>query len=298
MSNEDVVLHFRQIMSDDPDLSQAIAAIRTLMEFIRRSTNETLAGLIFDVKKAIESLTTSDQNDCVTSIESGCELFLHFITRSRGSIDNMDFKQCKEFLIKRGEVYLENISAARINIAEQIQPFISERMTILTHSRSRVVLQVLKKAAGKNLKVYVTESRPDNSGVQMCRDLAAANIPSALILDAEVGVVMEKVNMVILGAEGVAESGGIINKVGSFNVAVIAKAMNKPVYVAVESFKFVRVYPLNQQGLPNKFKYPASGKHEHQMVDYTPPEYLRLLFTNIGILPPTAVCDELLKLYL
>lgn len=43
-------------------------------------------------------------------------------------------------------------------------------------------------------------------------------------------------------------------QVGSFNVAVIAKAMNKPVYVAVESFKFVRVYPLNQQGLPNKFK--------------------------------------------
>lgn len=36
--------------------------------------------------------------------------------------------------------------------------------TILTHSRSRVVLQVLKKAAGKNIKVYVTESRPDNSG--------------------------------------------------------------------------------------------------------------------------------------
>ncbi len=60
-----------------------------LMSHSISCVDETLAGLIFDVKKAIESLTTSDQNDCVTSIESGCELFLHFITRSRGSIDNM-----------------------------------------------------------------------------------------------------------------------------------------------------------------------------------------------------------------
>lgn len=51
--------------------------------------DETLTGLIFDVKKAIESLTTTDHSGCITSIESGCELFLHFITRSRGSIDNM-----------------------------------------------------------------------------------------------------------------------------------------------------------------------------------------------------------------
>ena len=59
----------------------------------------------------------------------------------------------------------------------------------------------------------------------------------------------------LLGAEAVVESGGIINKVGTFQMAVMAKAMNKPVYVAAESFKFLREYPLKQTEVANKFKY-------------------------------------------
>ena len=77
----------------------------------------------------------------------------------------------------------------------------------------------------------------------------------------------------IVGAEGVAESGGVINKVGPFHyntpyffhctvceqigtyqMAVMAKTLNKPFYVVAESFKFVRIYPLNQGDLPNDEK--------------------------------------------
>lgn len=38
--------------------------------------------------------------------------------------------------------------------------------------------------------------------------------------------------------------------------------------------------------------------NEHPMVDYTPPSYITLLFTDLGILTPSAVSDELIKLYL
>lgn len=48
-------------------------------------------------------------------------------------------------------------------------------------------------------------------------------------------------------------------------MGLTAKAMNKPFYVVAESFKFARLYPLNQQDLPNQFKVPvlfvkAAGK--------------------------------------
>lgn len=96
--------------------------------------------------------------------------------------------------------------------------------------------------------------------------------------------IMEKVDLVIVGAEGVVESGGIINKVsfmsvmnahswatpvtnkildmyicsirqiGTYQMAVCSKAHNKPFYVVAESFKFVRLYPLNQQDVPDRFK--------------------------------------------
>lgn len=42
---------------------------------------------------------------------------------------------------------------------------------------------------------------------------------------------------------------------------------------------------------------PAGAEVMNPSVDYTPPSYITLLFTNLGILTPSAVSDELIKLY-
>ena len=55
------------------------------------------------------------------------------------------------------------------------------------------------------------------------------------------------VDLVLVGAEGVVENGGVINKLGTYQIALAAKCLNKPFYVAAESYKFARLYPLNQQ---------------------------------------------------
>lgn len=111
-------------------------------------------------------------------------------------------------------------------------------------------------------------------------------------------------------------------------MAMCSKAHNKPFYVVAESFKFVRLFPLNQQDVPDKFKVRQTGKRaptfpailyttssllqykadtlktvknlseEHPMIDYTPPSLITLLFTDLGVLTPSAVSDELIKLYL
>lgn len=97
----------------------------------------------------------------------------------------------------------------------------------------------------------------------------------------------------------------VILQIGTYTIALCAKELNKPVYVMCESFKFVRLYPLNQQDLPDEFKHHASTINSgrdlsqvHPLVDYTPPSLLTLLFTDLGILTPSAVSDELIKLYL
>lgn len=48
---------------------------------------------------------------------------------------------------------------------------------------------------------------------------------------------MDEVDMVFVGADGVVESGGIINMMGTYHIALVAHSMNKPVYVAAESYK-------------------------------------------------------------
>lgn len=85
-----------------------------------------------------------------------------------------------------------------------------------------------------HVAVYVTEARPRGLGVKTAEALTAAGIPCTVILDSAVSYVMEKVDFVLVGSEAVVESGGLINAIGSLNIAIIAKAANKPFYALAE----------------------------------------------------------------
>ena len=93
-----------------------------------------------------------------------------------------------------------------------------------------------------------------------------------------------------------------MNQLGTYSVSLIAKSLNKQVYVFAESFKFVREYPVSQEDLPNEYLYPPSNRGDLEtgspLVDYTPPALISLLFTDLGIITPSAVSDELINLYL
>lgn len=71
---------------------------------------------------------------------------------------------------------------------------------------------------GKRFHVFVTEAGPDKSGVEMHKSLIDAGIPATVILDAAVGYIMEKIDLMVMGAEGVVESGGVINKVKFYSL--------------------------------------------------------------------------------
>ncbi|NP_001279169.1 translation initiation factor eIF-2B subunit alpha [Callorhinchus milii] len=301
MEQTELVENFRTQMKENEDVASAVTAIRTLLEFLKRDTGETVQGLRENLTSAIDTLTNEDSS---VAVSSGGELFLRFISLT--SLELPDYSMCKKTMIERGELYLKTISDSRNKIAKLCHTFIKDGASILTHSCSRVVLRVLQKAAEakKRFSVYITQSQPDCSGHKSAEALRKLHIPVTVILDASVGYIMEQVDLVVVGAEGVVESGGIINKIGTYQMAVCAKAHNKPFYVVAESFKFVRLYPLNQQDVPKRFKYKAEVQKskdlasEHPTVDYTPPAFITLLFTDLGVLTPSAVSDELIKLYL
>ena len=112
------------------------------------------------------------------------------------------------------------------------------------------------------------------------------------------------VDFALVGAEAVVESGGAVSKLGTYGVAVAAKAASVPFYVAAESYKFSRLYPLGQKGLPEERKHvdfgpllPRAVRVNNPSRDYTPPKFISLLFTDLGVLTPAAVSDELIQLY-
>jgi len=292
------VEYFRNCLND-PEVSVPIASIKTLIHSIELSKAETVSELRNNLM-AVQTNLKENADNSVTSITSGCELLLRFITLTASEdLLAKDFSDCKNVLVERGHEFLKKVQSSSQKIFPLSQQFIHDGAVILTHSKSRVVVNSLIEASKqqKRVTVYVTESMPNKQGYETQKILNEHGVTCHVILDSAVGYIMERVNMVLLGAEAVVESGGIINKIGSFQISVLAKAMNKPVYVAVESFKFVREYPLRQKEVTNKYKYMHVNQG-HPLVDYTPPGYIALLFTDLGVLTPSAVSDELIKLYL
>lgn len=180
---------------------------------------------------------------------------------------------------------------------------------VLTHGASRVVIALLCEAAEtKHFSVFITEGRGSHEASQTAEKLAASGIPTTVILDSAVGFFMEQTDLVIVGAEGVVENGGIVNSVGTYTAAVLAQAAKKPFYVAAESYKFARLYPLTQRDVPQthmELALPGVQSERarknlsatNPFFDYTPPGYISLMFTDLGVLTPSAVSDELIKLY-
>lgn len=218
------------------------------------------------------------------------------------------YTACKEELVRRGEKFAGMSLTSRTHIANIGNSFVQDGFTVLTHGNSRVVTALLLGAANSNrqFNVIITEGMPDiynnENTITLYRN---AGIPTTLIPDCAVASIMEQVDLCLVGAEGVMENGGIINKVGTYQIAIVAKALKKPFYVAVESYKFARMYPLSQRDVADLYQKKPTAEDNSSSndsvgtspVDFTPAEYISLLFTDLGVLTPAAVSDELIKLY-
>ncbi len=86
---------------------------------------------------------------------------------------------------------------------------------------------------GKNIHVWVNETRPRLQGARLTAwELLRAEVPMHLIADNVSGSLMRagEVDVVIFGADRVAANGDVANKIGTYNVAVLAQAHGIPVY--------------------------------------------------------------------
>ena len=89
--------------------------------------------------------------------------------------------------------------------------------------------------AGKLKCVYIDETRPLLQGARLTAwEMKQANIPATLIVDNTAAVLMKqgKIDAVIVGADRIAINGDTANKVGTYNIAVLAKHHGIPFYIA------------------------------------------------------------------
>ncbi|KAF4614804.1 hypothetical protein D9613_003041 [Agrocybe pediades] len=331
----DIYAAFERILNDG-QIATPLAAILALTELLENSDAGTMFELVKALNDGAEALKQKSSNPI--SINAGCELFIAFVTLFPHDSDN--FTNLKKELILQGQNYAAEALTYRKKIAELAFGFIKDGSVILTHSYSRVVMQTLLLAhKRKRISVFVTEARPRGLGIKTAEELTAAGVPTTVILDSAVAYVMDKVDFVLVGSEAVVESGGLINAVGSNQIAIIARAANKPFYALAESYKFHRLFPLSQYDLPShnskilsfpRLPLPDSSTPEttssvaksstspptqsqpdlvspkitqeqisqnNPDVDYTRPDLITLVFSDVGSLTPEGVSQYLVGMF-
>lgn len=256
----DVVSTYRRILEDDPDLTMPVAAIEALVEAIADSQVSTVAETLTLLEKHTKLLKASIANPI--SLSAGTDLFQRYLitTLNRPGLNAAeDFRAVRNHLLSNGRLFVERAKDGRNKIAGFGKHFIRDGTTILTNGGSRVVSALLRRAAESSTirfkVIYVmspSSSVDAQEGQQTVADLRAHGVPIATIPDSAVAYSLGKVDMVIVGAEGVVENGGIISRLGTYQIGLLAKSKSKPFYVVAESHKFVRLYPLNQFDLPIK----------------------------------------------
>ncbi len=109
--------------------------------------------------------------------------------------------------------------------------------TVITHSYSSTVLEVCRLLRNQGLRMIVTESRPLAEGRRLAEQLAAWGVPTLYITDAQIGLFVAQADAVLVGADSVLVDGSVVNKVGTYPLALVAREQGVPFQVCCESFK-------------------------------------------------------------
>jgi methylthioribose-1-phosphate isomerase len=236
------------------------------------------------------------------------------VKRMKEIMDGMQGRgvdEIKVALKRASQDILENDIEINRRIGEQGLPLIPDRATILTHCNAGslatggygTALGVIRAAheAGKDIHIVVDETRPLLQGMRLTAfELMEEGISTTVIVDSAAGYLMRrgKVDLVIIGADRIAANGDTANKVGSYQLAVLAKENRTPFYVAapLSTFDFTLKegdqIPIEERDpqevvtLAGQQLGPKGCHVFNPAFDITPGTYISAIITEKGVLRP------------
>ncbi|CAL1370019.1 unnamed protein product [Linum trigynum] len=205
----------------------------------------------------------------------------------------------------------EKIVLADRVIVQHASSKVKDGDVLLVYGSSCVVEMVLLHSheLAKQFRVIVVDSRPKLEGKALLRRLVAKGVHCTYTHINAVSYVMHEVTKVFLGASSVLSNGTVYSRVGTACVAMVAHAFRVPVIICCEAYKFHERVQLdsicsNELGDPDAIgKVPGrmdvnylndvsnSGNLQllNLMYDATPADYVSMIVTDYGMIPPTSV---------
>ncbi len=262
-------------------------AAETLKEFAERL--ETSNPEEFDEKMKFAAETLLNTRPTAVSLYNAINYVMNYSGES--------VEEKKLSIKKRAEEFIEWVKNAHKNIGEFGARRIKEGSVVMTHCNSSAALSVIKEAyrQGKIEMVFATESRPRRQGFITVKELASEGIPVTLIVDSAVRYFMNDIDCVVVGADTITANGALINKIGTSQIALAAKEARVPFMVAAETYKFspktlfgelVEIEERDAEEVAPPEILSLNVKVRNPAFDVTPREYIDVIVTEIGAIPP------------
>jgi len=213
----------------------SIATFEGMKLYLELSKTEELQSLTEGFFASGEELANARPN--------GVHYVKHFFKEKYSDISQVS--SAKEILKTLCDEYLGLITSAKKNSIEKCAKSLTNFDKILTHCHSSTVVDLIKEISkgDKNFEVVSTETRPLYQGRITAKSLVDAGIKTTLIADsaAESFAVNRgsvPIDVVFLGSDQIMKDGYVINKIGSWGIAVAAHYGGKPLYIVSNLLKF------------------------------------------------------------
>ncbi len=231
-----------------------------------------------------------------------------------------DVSEIKNSVVDAAKKMAEDDVKTNMTMGQHGSKLFEENDTIMTHCNAGALATVAygtalgviraTKESGKNIKVITTETRPVQQGSRLTAfELKHDGIDVALIPDTAVGYTMANglVNKVIVGADRILRTGHVFNKIGTYQIATMAKQHNIPFFVAAPLSTFdLKSNPEDviieqRKGsevttIGDKKTAPDGVGVINPAFDMTPPELITGIITEKGVAKPP-VEDSIKKLF-
>ena len=231
--------------------------------------------------------------------------------RLLASVRTQPIASIKAALLKESQVILDEDIALCKAMGQHGAKLIASGQTVLTHCNAGALatagygtaLGVIRAAweQGKNIHVIADETRPVLQGARLTAwELMQDKIPVTLITDNMAGALMRqgKIHLCIVGADRIAANGDVANKIGTYGVALAARAHGVPFYVAAPTSTLDpgtpdgAAIPIEERGA-----HEVSGWRGHAVApagvgvwnpafDVTPAELVTAIITDRGVFAP------------
>lgn len=178
---------------------------------------------------------------------------------------------------------LSACDAAAAHMASVVKP----HQTIITLSSSSTLNATFARLP-QSVRFIVAESRPLNEGVKVAQHLLEHGFDVTLITEAQLGLFVQKADLALIGADAVLADGSVVNKAGSYLLALGAQAAGVPLYACHERFKEcplerdefeIEAMDVAELGHPD---VPAAAQR-NLYFDCTPPNLIHARVTEHGV---------------